>query len=152
MNAAEARKKRDGSTLLERTMADPARAARIKRLVELADIERIVETIMENDDVSAAELARRINAKPPQISRDLHGGLRRATLGRLALIAHALDYDFVPALVPRNNTVARERFFDAYRELLPPLPAEAGEVVRPTVAPQKSKGKKREKVRTKQLA
>jgi hypothetical protein len=44
MNAAEARKKRAGSTLLERTMADPARAARIKRLVELADIERIVET------------------------------------------------------------------------------------------------------------
>jgi hypothetical protein len=27
MNAAEARKKRGGSTLLERTMADPARAA-----------------------------------------------------------------------------------------------------------------------------
>jgi len=68
------------------------------------------------------------------------------------LIAHALDYDFVPALVPRNNTVARARFFDAYRELLPPLSAKAGEVLRPSVAPKKSKGKKREKVRSKQLA
>jgi hypothetical protein len=44
MNAAEARNTRGGSTLLERTTAAPARAARIKHLVELADIERIVES------------------------------------------------------------------------------------------------------------
>ena len=47
MNAAEARKKRGGSTLLERTMADAARAERIKRLVELAEIERIVENVRD---------------------------------------------------------------------------------------------------------
>lgn len=44
MNAVEARKERAGSTLLERSMADPSLAARIKRLVELADIQRIIET------------------------------------------------------------------------------------------------------------
>jgi hypothetical protein len=44
MNAAEARKTRGGTTLLERTMADPARAARFKLRVELADIERMFES------------------------------------------------------------------------------------------------------------
>ena len=152
MNAAEARKKRGGSTLLDRTMADPARAARINRLAELADIERAVEAIMENDDVSAAELARRLNAKPPQISRDLHGGLRRATLGRLSLIAAALDYDFVPALVPRKDTAARKRFYEAYHELLPSLPANKGEISISPVARKKSKVKQRDRARIKQLA
>lgn len=118
MNAAEARKKRGGSTLLDRTMRDPKRAARIEQLTKAADIEQLVQTIMESQHITAAELARRINAKPPQVSRDLHGGLRRATLARLAIIAEALGYEFVPALVPRKSSAKRNKFFAAYRALL----------------------------------
>ena len=119
MNAAEARKKRGGSTLIDRAMRDPKRAVRIEQLTKAADIEQMVQTIMASQHMSAAELARRINAKPPQVSRDLHGGLRRATLARLAIIAEALGYEFVPALVPRKQTNKRKRFFEAYRALLP---------------------------------
>jgi transcriptional regulator with XRE-family HTH domain len=116
-NAAEARKKRGGTTLVERTMRDPVRAARIERRTKAADIEQMVQTIMASRQVTAAELARRINAKPPQISRDLHGGLRRATLGRLAIIAEALGYEFVPVLVPRDDSAQRRRFFEVYQAL-----------------------------------
>jgi transcriptional regulator with XRE-family HTH domain len=119
MNAAEARKKRGGSTLLERVKSDPAHAARIDQLVAAASLERLVEAIMEREHVNAAELARRINAKPPQVSRDLRGGLSRATVSRLSTIAHALGYDFVPALVPRSDESKRRRFFDAYHAMLP---------------------------------
>jgi len=119
MNAAEARKKRGGSTLLERAMRDPQRAARIDRLARAADVEQMVQAIMASQQVSAAELARRMNAKPPQVSRDLHGGLRRATLSRLAIIAEALGYEFVPVLVPRKQSAERKKFFAAYRALLP---------------------------------
>ena len=119
MNAAEARKKRGGTTLLKRTMRDPARAAHINELVRVADIEQIVQLIMAAQNISAAELARRIDAKPPQISRDLHGGLRKASLARLVMIAEALDCDFVPALVPRNEPAQRARFFEAYKGLMP---------------------------------
>lgn len=97
MNAAEARKKRGGTTLLERTMGDPARAAHISELVRAADIEHIVQSIMAAKNISAAELARRLDTKPSQISRDLHGGLRKASLARLVIITEALDCDFVPA-------------------------------------------------------
>jgi len=119
MNAAEARKKRGGSTLLQRTKRDPERAAHIDKLVRVAAVEQIVQAIMEQQDISAAELARRLNAKPPQISRDLHGGLSKATMSRLCTIAEALGYDFFPALVPRANTAKRERFMKAYRALVP---------------------------------
>jgi len=43
MNAPKARKKRRGSTLLERTMHDPTRAARIEQLTAAADIEQLAE-------------------------------------------------------------------------------------------------------------
>ncbi len=119
MNAAEARKQRGGSTLLERTKRDPVRAAAIDALVAAASVEHIVQTIMEIENVNAAELARRVNAKPPQISRDLHGGLSKATLGRIASIADALGYDFVPAFVPRSKNAKRRKFFEAYCGLLP---------------------------------
>ncbi|HEY0615877.1 MAG TPA: hypothetical protein VGC96_14600, partial [Candidatus Elarobacter sp.] len=82
MNAVKARKKRGGTTLVERTMRDPKRAARIEHMTKAADIEHLVQAIMASQHVTAAELARRTKSKPPQVSRDLHGGLRRATLTR----------------------------------------------------------------------
>jgi len=108
-------------------MHDPERAARIEALTKAADVEQIVQSIMAAQHISAAELARRLDAKPPQISRDLHGGLRKATLTRLVMIAEALGYDFVPALVPRNKPAQRNRFFEAYRALIPRTPEAAGD-------------------------
>ncbi|HEX3462571.1 MAG TPA: helix-turn-helix transcriptional regulator [Candidatus Elarobacter sp.] len=122
MTASEARKRRGGSTLVERTKQDPAEAARIDALVCAISLEHAVCAIMEANHVTAAELARRLNAKPPQISRDLKGGLSRATLSRLASIAEALDCDFVPAFVPRSEQVRRRRFFEAYDELISEAP------------------------------
>jgi transcriptional regulator with XRE-family HTH domain len=122
MTATEARKHRGGSTLVERTKSDPAEAARIDALVSAISVEHAVRTIMEAQKVTAAELARRMNAKPPQISRDLHGGLSNATLGRLASIAEALGYDFVPAFVPRSDGSRRRKFFAAYHGLIPEAP------------------------------
>jgi transcriptional regulator with XRE-family HTH domain len=124
MNATEARKRRGGSSLLERVKADPVRAARIDRLVASAFVEQLVQAIMDHEHVSAAELARRLNTKPPQISRDLHGGLSRATLSRLSMIAEALGYDFFPAFVPRSDESKRKRFLDMYRKLMQDIPFE----------------------------
>jgi len=119
MNAAEARRRRGGSTLVERVKRDPVRAARIDALVAAATVEQMVQAIMDSEQITAAELARRVNAKAPQISRDLHGGLSRATLTRLVAIAEALGYDFVPAFVPRSDLSVRRRFFAAYDRLIP---------------------------------
>jgi transcriptional regulator with XRE-family HTH domain len=144
MNAAEARKRRGGSTLLERTKAsDPRRAVRIEQLVAAADVEQIVQAIMEREHISAAELARRVNVAPPQISRDLHGGLSRATLNRLVAIADALGCDFVPAFVPRSDNSKRERFLDLYHDLIPRRASKSMRSKKPTTRTTKKTGPRR---------
>jgi hypothetical protein len=120
---------------------DPVRSARIGKLVAAASVEQIVQAIMDKESINAAELARRINAKAPQVSRDLHGGLSRATLSRVSMIADALGYDFIPAFVPRENSAKRKRFIEMYRELIPtfvPAPASRRDVV----SAKKARGKK----------
>jgi hypothetical protein len=119
MNATEARKRRAGSTLTERLRRDPLRAARIDRLVAEAAVEQALQQIMEIENVSAAELARRVNSKPPQISRDFHGGLRKARVSRLVTLAHALGYGFVPAFIPKGDSKERKAFFESYLDVLP---------------------------------
>lgn len=118
MNAAEARKKRSGSTLVKRTRGDQGRAARIDRLVAEASIEHTLQLIMEIENVSAAELARRVKSKPPQVSRDLHGGLSRARVSRLTALAGALGYDFFPMFIPRNDLEKRETLLTVTRDVL----------------------------------
>ena len=55
MTATEARKRRGGSTLVERTKSDPTEAAEIDALVSAISIEHAVRTIMEAQNVPAAE-------------------------------------------------------------------------------------------------
>ncbi|TAM74279.1 hypothetical protein EPN44_11610 [bacterium] len=117
MNATEARKRRGGSTLVERSRKDSARAARIDRLVAEASIENALRKIMEIENVSAAELARRVKAKPPQISRDLRGGLSKARVYRLVELGRALGYDFVPMFVP-HDPEKRQTLVAWYNEIL----------------------------------
>lgn len=118
MNATEARKRRDGSTLADRVRENPKRATRIDRLVAEATIEHTLQQIMELEDVSAAELARRVKAKPPQISRDLHGGLSKARISRLAVLADALGYDFFPVFIPRNDVEKRKALSNVMEDVL----------------------------------
>lgn len=146
MNAAEAKKHRSGSTLLERTKSDAARAARIDRLVASASVEQLVQAIMHEQHISAAELARRLKAKPPQISRDLRGGLSRATVSRLSTIAEALGYDFVPAFVPRSNAAKRKRFLDMYSELIPNATTTRNETVKQPKTQKAVSGTRRRRV------
>ena len=117
MNAAEARKTRGGSTLVERSRRDSARAARIDRLVAEASIENALRKIMEIENVSAAELARRVKAKPPQISRDLRGGLSKARVYRLVELGRALGYDFLPMFIPQDPE-KRQTLVELYNDIL----------------------------------
>ena len=73
---------------------------------------------MEIENVSAAELARRVKSKPPQVSRDLHGGLSKARVSRLTALAGALGYDFFPMFIPRNDLEKRETLLTVTRDVL----------------------------------
>jgi hypothetical protein len=70
--------------------------------VGLPALENQFADALQLESVSASELARRVDAKRAGISRDLHGGLSRAKLPRIAELAEALDHDVVVLLAPRN--------------------------------------------------
>lgn len=101
-------------------------AARIDALVAEASREMMVRDIMELESITAAELARRVKAKPPQISRDLEGGLRKASLSRVNQIAQALGYDFVPLLIPRNDKKKHEAALKSRQRIVRSKPVPRG--------------------------
>lgn len=55
MNAADARRRRGGSTLLERTKSDSSEAARIDALVATISAEHTVQAITEAENVTQSE-------------------------------------------------------------------------------------------------
>ena len=56
MNAAEARKRRGGSTLVERSRKDPERAARIDMLVAEASVEHALQELVDIENVASLPL------------------------------------------------------------------------------------------------
>jgi len=61
---------------------------------------RIILRRMKELGVSQTELAKRMKASRPYVSKVLHGEVN-ITLGSAARFAHALQMDFVPVLTPR---------------------------------------------------
>lgn len=105
MNAIEARKARSSKgkkNLSQRLREDAGMAAKIDAYLEDLQLEQQFIDAMYEEQVSAAELARRTNRKPAAISRDLAGGLSGAKLGRVREMAAAVGYDVVAVLVPKD--------------------------------------------------
>lgn len=105
MNASEAREARRAGgkrNLSQRLRDNPEVAARIDAYLDGFRLEQQFLDAMQEEDVSAAELARRTNRKPAAISRDLGGGLGGAKLGRVREMAAAVGYDVVAVLVPKD--------------------------------------------------
>ena len=105
MNAAEARKKRQGAeqrSLSQRLRADAEMARRIDARLEELRLEQQFLDAMQAQHITGAELARRTKAKPASISRDLAGGLSSAKLGRVRRMADAVGCDVITLLIPRE--------------------------------------------------
>lgn len=107
MNATEARQARKATgkqTLSQRLRENPEMASKIDAYLADLQLEQQFIDAMQEQHVTAAELARRTNRKPAAISRDLTGGLSGAKLGRVREMAAAVDCDVVALLVPRDPT------------------------------------------------
>ncbi|HEY1977699.1 MAG TPA: hypothetical protein VGG89_14190 [Candidatus Baltobacteraceae bacterium] len=121
MNAREAREARCAKgipSLSERLRKDPKRAARIDRYLEEIRLEQQFIDAMDEQKITAAELAKRVKSKPASISRDLHGGLSEAKLGRVRKLADAVGYDVVTLLMPRDPARRKKVVAKAAKELV----------------------------------
>lgn len=121
MNASEARTARrqaEKSTLEERLRQSPAMAQRIDKQLAHLRLEQQMIDAMQHQQVTAAELARRVSRQPSAISRDLKGGLSKAKIGRVEEMAEAVGYDFVALVLPRDREERRKALVRLTRELV----------------------------------
>ncbi len=72
------------------------------------ELEVQILNALENEDMSLADLARKLGVPRSNISRDLAAdGIKRATLPRLIKMADAADADFIPLILPRKPSSRR---------------------------------------------
>ena len=71
-----------------------------KRIFE---IEYQLAHIMEQYGISQKELAERLEIDKSVVSKDMAGALKKAGMKKLQAIAEALDCDFVPLFIPKED-------------------------------------------------
>ncbi len=93
--------------LLERKIENPAYRARFERNYPAFVLEVQLLKALERKGWTFDRLARALHTSKSNISRDLSaGGIRTASLPRLARMAEALDMEFVPLLVSQKKEKA----------------------------------------------
>jgi hypothetical protein len=90
--------------LLARKMEDPAYRKRHEESYELLNLEVQLLNALEKKHWTYADLARVMHTQKSAISRDLKGGgLRTASMARVAKMAEALGMRFFPFCVAENK-------------------------------------------------
>jgi transcriptional regulator with XRE-family HTH domain len=118
VEARAARRQAGKKTLEQRLREHPEMAHRIDKQMAHLRLEQQMVDAMERENVTAAELARRISRQPSAISRDLNGALSKAKIGRVEEMAEAVGYDFVGLLLPRDREQRRKTLERITRELV----------------------------------
>lgn len=108
------------TTLMEREMAkSPERAARIRARANLFTLESQIQHAMEQQHVSASELAERLDMDKGMLSRDLNGGLSKAKYQRIERLVEELGYEIIPLVVPVKSPTRRQQALkDAFTALM----------------------------------
>lgn len=96
---------------------DPDAARRLDTHLAHLRLEQQMFDAMQQQHVTAAELARRVARPPSAISRDLKSGLSKAKIGRVEEMAAAVGYDFIALVLPRDRKERRETLERLTREL-----------------------------------
>ena len=69
----------------------------------LFELEYQIAMAMETQGISQAELAKRLDVDKSVVSKDLSGALKKAGMKKLKEIAEALDCEFVPMFIPKED-------------------------------------------------
>jgi len=91
-------------SLLERKMKDPTYRSRFERNYPAFTLEVQILKAMERKDWTYGDLAKALATSKSNVSRDLSaGGIRSASLPRLARMAEVLDMEFVPLMIEQKR-------------------------------------------------
>jgi predicted XRE-type DNA-binding protein len=97
-------------TLLDKARRNPDQARRIDaKVAELEreyQLEKQIQVAMDSQQVNRTELAQRLGVERSSISRDLNRGLSNASMSRVKQVVDALDYRFLPVILPKDDPTA----------------------------------------------
>lgn len=93
-------------TGVKRTLSSANASNRVAKRLSLGVAAQFREAL-RTIGMTQLELARRIDAKPASVCRDLNGGLDRAKLERIQLLAEAIEHDVVVMLRARPKAQRR---------------------------------------------
>lgn len=98
------KKRARGKGLLEKKLGSSDYRKRFKRGYQAFLLEVQMLKALEEKCWTYEDLAKATHTKKSNISRDLRAhGIHSASYSRIKKMAHALDYDFVPLLIPHKK-------------------------------------------------
>ena len=95
--------KRNPGSLLEKRLADPKYRRRFEKAHYLFEIEVQIRNALERKGWTFEDLAKALGTQKSNISRDLNGGLRSASLSRIVRIGEVLGLSFHGLFIPKKK-------------------------------------------------
>jgi predicted XRE-type DNA-binding protein len=106
---------RGAPTLAQQVRKDAAAAARIDaktaELERAYGLEQEIDRAIEARQITRSQLADRLGVNRSSISRDLNRGLSHATIARITQVVEAIDFEFVPIVIPKHGKRERVEYF-----------------------------------------
>lgn len=84
-----------------------------KRIFE---IEYQLAQIMEESGVTQKDLAQRLGVDKSVVSKDMSGSISKAGMKKMQAIANALNCDFIPLFVPKNDKKTHTKLANIFSE------------------------------------
>ena len=90
-------------SLFNEMMKDDNFKKKFKAQKSLFELEYQIAMAMESQGITQAELAKRLDIDKSVVNKDMSGALKKACMKKLKEIAEALNCEFVPMFIPKEN-------------------------------------------------
>jgi transcriptional regulator with XRE-family HTH domain len=95
--------KANKKSLFNKVMQDEKFKKKFKVQKNLFELEYQIAMVMESQGITQAELAKRLDIDKSVVSKDMSGALKKAGMKKLKEIAEALNCEFVPMFIPKED-------------------------------------------------
>jgi transcriptional regulator with XRE-family HTH domain len=90
-------------SLFNEKMKDDKFKKKFETQKNLFELEYQIAMAMESQGITQAELAKRLDIDKSVVSKDMSGALKKAGMKKLQEIAEALNCEFVPMFIPKED-------------------------------------------------
>lgn len=101
--------KKKKQTLFNKMMEKDSFKKKYEEEKRIFEIEYQLAQIMEDNGITQKELAEKLGVDKSVVSKNMAGSLQKAGMKKLQAIADALDCDFVPLFIPKEDKEVHDK-------------------------------------------